>query len=174
MTHPPLALVLTPVASGPALAGLCAMSGIDVHVVPSRAGAVAALELTPEPAEDGGDEWDIATLLGGPEAVPRPADQLARSLSRLAKTGVVLLTATLAPSDDAGELTGQLTARRYAEGEPGEEIAVGLLLAGAEDVVEDLILRRVAVAEVPGHQRSGEMPRWKAARLFAKGLRRRH
>lgn len=172
MTHPPLALVLTPVTSAPALAGLCAMSGIDVHVVPSDAGAVAALELTPEPEATA--EWDIATLLGGPEAVPRPADELARALSRLAKTGVVLLTATLAPGDDVRELTGQLTARRYAEGEPGEEIAVGLLLAGAEDVVEDLILRRVAVAEVPGHQRSGDLPRWKAARLFAKGLRRRH
>lgn len=172
MTHPPLALVLTPVASAPALAGLCAMSGIDVHIVPSQAGAVAALELTPEP--DAPEDWDIAALLGGPEAVPRPADELARTLSRLAKTGVVLLTATLAPGDEAGELTGQLTARRYAEGEPAEEIAVGLLLAGAEDVVEDLILRRVAVAEVPGHQRSGQLPRWKAARLFAKGLRRRH
>jgi len=170
MTNPPVALVLTPVASAPALAGLCAMAGIDVHVVPSSAGAIAGIELEPQaPSED----WDISDIIGAP-TVPAAADDLARKLSTLAKTGVVLLTASL-PREGAPdqEVSGQLTAKRYEQGEPGEEIAVGLLLAGADDVVEELILRRTALTDVAGHQRSGDLPRWKAARMFAKGLRRR-
>ncbi|MEE6297045.1 hypothetical protein [Georgenia wangjunii] len=240
----PVALVLTPVASAAALAGLCSMTGLDVHVVPSRGGAVAVLELTSSgaalsaqgdaavgaaptppgtdvPAGDGADlttadgaapaatpaaadaaapgddaatptdasvlpgtaddagtgiDWDISELLG-PEVgdgVPPAADELARTLSRLSKSGVVLLTATLAT--DAGlepGLSGQLSARRYSEGEPGEEVPPGLILAGADEVVEDLILGRCRVEDVRGHERSGTLPRWKAAQMFAKGLRRR-
>ncbi|HLS72392.1 MAG TPA: hypothetical protein VK046_01380 [Actinomycetaceae bacterium] len=171
---PRLAVVLTPVASAPALAGLCAMSDIDVHVVPSRAGAVAVIELAPEEPAAPAEDWDISELLGEPgEEVPAEADTLARDLSRLSKAGVVLITAALA--QDVGiekGLSGHLTARRYAGGEPGEEVPVGLVLAGADDVVEDLVLGRTAVTEVRGHQRSGDLPRWKAARMFAKGLRR--
>ena len=171
---PHLAVVLTPVASAPALAGLCAMSDIDVHVVPSRAGAVAVIELTPAQPAPPSEDWDISELLGGQgDEVPAEADSLARDLSRLSKAGVVLITSALA--QDAGietGLSGQLTARQYAGGEPGEEVAVGLVLAGADDVVEDLVLARIPVTEVRGHQRSGDLPRWKAARMFAKGLRR--
>lgn len=171
MTTPPLALVLTPVASAPALAGLCAMAGIDVHVVPSTAGAIAGIELQPrEPSQD----WDIGDIIGSP-AIPPEADELARKLSTLAKTGVVLLTGSLSAAEQSGEqLAGQLSALRYEAGEPAEEVPVGLLLAGADDIVEELILRQVALSEVPGHQRSGDLPRWKAARMFAKGLRRRN
>ncbi len=172
---PAVAVVLTPVASAPALAGLCAMSDVDVHVVPSKAGAVAVVELEPveqAPAEE--TDWDISELLGGQgDEVPAQADQVARTLSRLTKAGVVLITSALA--QDAGferGLSGQLTARRYTGGEQGEEVAVGLVLAGADDVVEDLVLGRVRVSEVPGHQRSGDLPRWKAARMFTKGLRK--
>lgn len=223
---PAVAMVLTPVASAPALAGLCAMTGIDCYVIPSSSGAVALVELDDTgrvadgaapagtapagtgaqdaatddagvPAAeagaagadgaDAGDaaaddlddlhvrDWDISELLGGgAEEIPPEADQLAKQLSRLSKAGVVLITAAL--SEDGGfekGLSGQLTARHYDTGEAGEEVSVGLILAGADDVVEDLILRRVRVTEVPGHERSGDIPRWKAARMFGKGLRRR-
>lgn len=211
---PPVAVVLTPVASAQALAGLCAMAGLDCHVVPSSSGAVAVVELTGEPdraaagdasADDaagdyapdsagraarsahedlagpGDDEdlpvgdWDISELFGAAEdTLPPRADRLAKDLSRLSKTGVVLVTAAL--SEDGGfehGLSGQLTARRYGDGEAGDEVAVGLVLAGADDVVEDLLLRRVRVADVPGEHRSSDIPRWKAARMFSKGLRRR-
>ena len=209
---PAVAMVLTPVASAPALAGLCAMTGIDCYVIPSSSGAVALVELddkgrvsddgaapvdapaapvagpvgadddaTPvDAAADDLDDfhvrdWDISDLLGGSaEEIPPEADKLAKQLSRLSKAGVVLITAAL--SEDGGfekGLSGQLTARHYDTGEAGEEVSVGLILAGADDVVEDLILRRVRVTEVPGHERSGEIPRWKAARMFGKGLRRR-
>ncbi|MPV37707.1 hypothetical protein [Georgenia subflava] len=167
-----LALVLTPVASAPALAGLCAMAGIDVDVVPSSSGAVAALEVA---AKAPADDWDISQLLGGEDGgFPPEAEELAKNLSRLSRAGVVLLTADLAT--DVGiesGLSGQLSARRYTGGEPEGDVPAGLILAGADQVVEDLILGRVRADAVKGHQRSGTLPRWKAARMFGRGLRRR-
>jgi len=172
---PAVAVVLTPVASASALAGLCAMQDVDVHVVPSRSGAIAVVELEPAPAPAGEpQDWDIAELLGTTgQEVPPAADAAARALSRLTKAGVVLITSSL--TTDSGVesgLSGQLTARRYEGGEPGDDVPVGLVLAGADDVVEDLVLGRVRAADVTGHQRSGDLPRWKAARMFAKGLRK--
>jgi hypothetical protein len=167
-----LALVLTPVASAPALAGLCAMAGIDVDVVPSSSGAVAALEVPPKaPADD----WDISQLLGGEDGgFPAEAEELAKNLSRLSRAGVVLLVADLATDVgiEAG-LSGQISARRYTSGEPEGDVPAGLILAGADQVIEDLILGRTRPDAVKGHQRSGTLPRWKAARMFGRGLRRR-
>ena len=169
-----LALVLTPVASAPALAGLCAMAGIDVDVVPSASGAVAVLEV---PAKEAPADWDITELLGGgemPGAFPPEAEEVASALSRLARTGVVLLTADLAT--DVGiepGLSGHVSARRYVGGTAEGDMPAGLVLAGADQVVEDLVLGRVRAGEVAGHQRSGNLPRWKATRMFTRGLRRR-
>lgn len=168
-----IALVLTPVASAPALAGLCAMSGIDVDVVPSTSGAVAVLEVAPKPVTD---EWDISELVGhgGGPSLPPEAEELATTLSRLARAGVVLLTAELATDVgiEAG-LSGHIHARQYTGGEPEGDMPAGLVLANADQVVEDLLLGRVRPQDVKGHQRSGTLPRWKAARMFARGLRRR-
>ncbi|PFG38382.1 hypothetical protein ATJ97_0859 [Georgenia soli] len=167
-----LALVLTPVASAPALAGLCAMAGIDVDVVPSSSGAVAALEIA---AKAPVDDWDISQLLGGEDGgFPPEAEEVAKNLSRLSRAGVVLLVADLAT--DVGiesGLSGQISARRYTSGEPEDDVPAGLILAGADQVIEDLILGRTRPDQVKGHQRSGTLPRWKAARMFGRGLRRR-
>ena len=167
-----LALVLTPVASAPALAGLCAMAGIDVDVVPSSSGAVAALEIA---AKAPADDWDISQLLGGEDGgFPPEAEEVAKNLSRLSRAGVVLLVADLAT--DVGiesGLSGQISARRYTSGEPEDDVPAGLILAGADQVIEDLILGRTRPDQVKGHQRSGTLPRWKAARMFGRGLRRR-
>jgi len=167
-----LALVLTPVASAPALAGLCAMAGIDVDVVPSSSGAVAALEIA---AKAPSDDWDISQLLGGEDGgFPPEAEDVAKNLSRLSRAGVVLLVADLAT--DVGiesGLSGQISARRYTSGEPEGDVPAGLVLAGADQVIEDLILGRTRPDQVKGHQRSGTLPRWKAARMFGRGLRRR-
>jgi len=169
-----VALVLTPVASGPALAGLCAIAGLDVDVVPSSSGAIAALELTAEKKPES-DDWDISELVGGEDGgFPPAAEDLAKNLSRLTRAGVVLVVGDLA--NDVGietGLSGQLSARRYTGGEAEEDVPAGLVLAGADQVVEDLILGRTRPAQVKGHQRSGTLPRWKAARLFGRGLRRR-
>ncbi|WP_185972521.1 hypothetical protein [Georgenia yuyongxinii] len=167
-----IALVLTPVASAPALAGLCAMSGIDVDVVPTTSGAVAVLEIAAREK----DEWDIGELVGeaGGPSLPPEAEDLAANLSRMSRAGVVLMTAELAT--DVGiesGLSGHIHARRYIGGEPDGDVPAGLVLAGADQVVEDLILGRVRAADVNGHQRSGTIPRWKAARMFTRGLRKR-
>ncbi|WP_448071724.1 hypothetical protein [Georgenia yuyongxinii] len=168
-----IALVLTPVASAPALAGLCAMSGIDVDVVPSTSGAVAVLQIAARAATD---EWDIGELVGeaGGPSLPPEAEELAANLSRMSRAGVVLMTAQLAT--DVGiesGLSGHIHARRYVGGEPDGDVPAGLVLAGADQVVEDLILGRVGAGDVKGHQRSGTIPRWKAARMFSRGLRKR-
>lgn len=167
-----IGLVLTPVASAPALAGLCAMSGIDVGVVPTSSGAVAVIEL---PAQEPPEDWDVGELLGAPETgAPDEAVELARTLSRLGRTGVVLLTADL--GKDVGiesGLSGQVQGRRYVGGQDAGDVAPGLVIATADQVVEDLVLGRVRPQAAPGYQRSGELPRWKAARMLAKGLRRR-
>ncbi|TRW44885.1 hypothetical protein FJ693_11765 [Georgenia yuyongxinii] len=164
--------MLTPVASAPALAGLCAMSGIDVDVVPTTSGAVAVLEIAAREK----DEWDIGELVGeaGGPSLPPEAEDLAANLSRMSRAGVVLMTAELAT--DVGiesGLSGHIHARRYIGGEPDGDVPAGLVLAGADQVVEDLILGRVRAADVNGHQRSGTIPRWKAARMFTRGLRKR-
>jgi hypothetical protein len=148
------------------------MAGIDVDVLPSSSGAVAALEVAPKaPADD----WDISQLLGGEEGgFPPEAEELAKNLSRLSRAGVVLLVADLATDVgiEAG-LSGQVSARRYTSGEPEGDVPAGLILAGVDQVIEDLILGRSRPDAVKGHQRSGTLPRWKAARMFGRGLRRR-
>lgn len=193
-----LALVLTPVASARALAALCALDGLDVDVIPSSRGAIvvrAVGEVPPAaPAADaegagvptadvesggpaaagGGDDlaeadWDISELID--DDIPAEARELAAQVSRLTRVGVVLVTARLT-EDGAFEagLSGQIVAQRYATGEPGEDLPAGLVLAGADDVVEDLLLGRRSVTEVPGHVRSRDVERGR--RRFGKGLRR--
>jgi hypothetical protein len=194
-----LALVLTPVASAQALAALCALDGMDVDVVPSSRGAVVVRavgakgrglradkdgavatgpgEASPDAASDaasdeGASDWDISELFDD-EAVPGEAHELAARISQLTRIGVVLLTARLT-EDGALEsgLSGHISARRYIGGEPAEDLAAGLVLAGADDVVEDLLLGRVSVADVRGHVSARDAGRGRRARWMGKGLRR--
>lgn len=187
-----LALVLTPVASARALAGLCGLGGIDVDVVPTSRGAVAVRAVgTPEPevpddasaltADDGaphpsaeGDElspqWDIGELFD--DSVPPEAREMAAAISRLTRLGVVLVTVEL--GEDVGNepgISGQVHAQRYEGGEPGDEVPGGLVIATSDDVVEDLLLGRVSVTDVPGHVASRDGgPR--KGRWFGKGVRK--
>ncbi|ROR74192.1 hypothetical protein [Bogoriella caseilytica] len=175
-----LALILTPVASAEALGALCSVAGLDVEIVPARTGAVVVLEVTPQKAASDGD-WDIAELLGGHnEGFPPAAETLARDLVRVVRHDVVLICGDLA--NDVGietGLSGQLTARRYSvpegkavEGET-EDVPAGLILAGADQVVEDLILGRARPGDVPGRLRSGELPRRKALGVLGRLMRGR-
>ncbi len=187
-----LALVLTPVASAPALAGLLGLAGIDVDVVPTSRGAVVVRAVgTPDPevpddlsaltADDGAphppddvpasDPWDISALFD--DGVPAEARELASAISRLTRLGVVLVTARLA--QDSGietGLSGTIQAQRFEGGEPGDEVPGGLVIAGADDVVEDLLLGRTSVAQVKGHVNSREATGGRTARWFGKGLRK--
>lgn len=155
-----LAVVITPVASAAALAGLCAMSGLVCKVLPTATGAVAAIPLA---AED-----PFAALAA---AIPPEADELAAALSRLTHLEVILVVARLNPGEEGP--TGQLTARRYAGGEQGAEVASGLVLSSADALVEDLLLGAVQLEEVRGVEDTASIPRWKAAKMFTRGLKKR-
>lgn len=175
-----IAFVLTPVASAKMLASLLALAGIEIDVVPTESGAVVARALPkPEPAAD----WDISELLGdgtgaaddetAPGAlggtVPAEAAELAAELSVMIRHAVVLVVADL--DTDIGieaGLSGHITARRFADGKPAGDVPPGLLLAGADDVVESLVLGRVRPRDVPGALNSGDIPPGGAKRLFDK------
>ena len=163
-----VAVVLTPLASAEALAGLCAMSGLACWVVPARSGAYAVKEFVSAHAE-----WDVAELLGGMESEPAEAAELAGTLSRLARGGVVLLTADLAT--DVGiesGLSGHITARHYVSGEAGEETSAGLVMSAVDASVEDVLFGILKAAEVPGALDTTNLPTGRAFRLFGRGLRR--
>ncbi|WP_054952323.1 hypothetical protein [Flaviflexus massiliensis] len=57
-------VILTPFKKADVLAGLCKLHGLDVWVVPSKAGAMIVHDL-PVPVFD---DWDISELLGGVSA----------------------------------------------------------------------------------------------------------
>ena len=157
-----LAVVLTPIASAPVLAALCAMAEVDADIVPSKRGALAAKVVTTS------GELDPSELLTG---APAEAGELATVLSKTAKVGVVLLTARLGEGEDG--ITGTISGREYQGGEPGAEVSPGLILAHADDVVEQILLGTLDPAQAPGRLVPKEMSRWQAARLMAKQVRRR-
>lgn len=164
-----VAVVLTPLASAEALAGLCAMSGLDCTVVPAGSGAFAVKEFVSAHAE-----WDVAELLGGVDTEPAEAAELAGALSRFSRGGAVLMTADLAT--DVGiesGLSGTITARRFDNGKAGEEASAGLLLANVDQSVEDVLLGIAKAEELPGALRTTEVKPSRAVRWLGRGLRRR-
>jgi hypothetical protein len=66
---------------------------------------------------------------------------------------------------------GQISARRWLDGNPGEELSAGLVLAGAPDVLEDLLLGTTTVADLPGSMTSVGLSRWRALRILASHAR---
>lgn len=95
---------------------------------------------------------------------PGEPERVAMALSRLlAGTPVVLVT----------HRDGTMKARRWQEGQEGEELAPGLVLDGAPDVVESVLLGRSAAADHPGVVSSVGMSRWRAARTLVTLSRRR-
>ena len=77
--NPDLALIVTPFASAAAVATLTGAADLDCTVISSRNGAVAAMEITPDP---------FAELTG---SVPEEALALAKALSIITKVEVVLI-----------------------------------------------------------------------------------
>ncbi|WP_103064013.1 hypothetical protein [Actinomyces qiguomingii] len=164
-----VAVVLTPLASAEALAHLCAASGLDCTVVPTSSGAIAVKEFVSAHAQ-----WDIAELLGGADTEPAEAAELAGALSRLSRAGVVLMTADLAT--DAGVesgLSGTITARRYYNGEAAEETSAGLLLASADQELEDILLGVTQAQSVAGAISTSDVKPGRIIRWFGRGLRPR-
>ena len=134
------------------------------QVLPSSTGAVAAIELVHS-------DDPFAELT---PSAPAEAAELAGAISRLTHAEVVLLVSKLR-TDVGGETgtSGQLTAWKYDHGELTGEASPGLVLAAVDGVVEDVILGVVALRDVAGAEDTGAIPRWKAARMFTRGLRKR-
>ncbi|WP_194949606.1 hypothetical protein [Actinomyces trachealis] len=161
-----IAVVLTPLANADALAQLCAMSGLDCTVVPTRTGAVAVKEFV-----SSHQEWDVAELLDGVDTEPAEAAELAGRLSHLSRGGTILLTADLAT--DVGiesGLSGTITARGYERGQGGPGMSSGLVLASVDNVVEDLLFGLAKAETLPGAVRSSDVKLGPLGRWTGRGL----
>lgn len=153
-----IAVVLTPIKSAVALAGVCAMTGVEAHVIPSSTGALAARTITGEV-----DEAEL--LLTG---APAEAVQMAQTISRAVRAQVLLLTANLGSSEDGP--TGTITGKEYTAGEPGKDVPAGLVLANADEVLESLLIGTLDPAQAPGRVDPSKA-QWRSGGLF--GSRRR-
>ncbi len=160
-----VAVVLTPVASAPALAGLLAMAGVDAQVVPTSRGALAATVI--ERATEDDPAHALAELL---DDAPEVAAGIAATCSRTSRHGAVLLVSRLGEGDEG--LVGTIAASQWRAGaRTDEKVAAGLVLAQSDDVVEQLLLGQVAPEDAPGVVAPGKLPPWQARRLFRKTQR---
>jgi hypothetical protein len=66
---------------------------------------------------------------------------------------------------------GQVDAARWLDGEQGDDLAAGLVLSGAPEVLEDLLLGTVEAADVPGVVSSVGLSRFRALRMLAASAR---
>ena len=66
---------------------------------------------------------------------------------------------------------GRVAASRWLDGEQGDDLAAGLVLSGAPEVLEDLLLGTVVAAEVPGMVSSVGLSRFRALRMLAASAR---
>lgn len=159
-----VAVVLTPVASAPALAGLCAMAKIEAHVVPTSRGALAVRVIERDDAADD----SLAELLG---EAPEIAMTMAATLSRTSRYGAVLLVSRLGEGDEG--LVGTIAASQWNNGErTADTVSAGLVLAQSDDVVEQLLLGTLAPEAAEGAVSPGTLPPWQARRLFKKTQRK--
>ncbi|MDN5558671.1 MAG: hypothetical protein L0G23_04450 [Ruaniaceae bacterium] len=152
-----VACVLTPVASGEALAGLAALSDVRTCVLGTATGAAVVASLT-------GEVDPFAALTG---AAPEEAAELARSLARLIHAEVVLVVSTLTPGEG-----GSMEAWRFGESEPEQAVAPGLVVAALDSQVEDFLIGEIGIDDLDVID-TASLPRWKATRMFARGLKRR-
>jgi len=141
--EPVVAIVVTQVAGAKPLAAACSLAGVDVDAVPSPVGALAVLRHTADAA-------------GTAEA--------AAAISRMLRTSPVILLDRRA---------GRIAASRWSAGEKEDDLAAGLVLSGAPDLLDDLLVGGKPVGEVAGLETSVGMSRWAAMRALSAGGRRR-
>lgn len=141
--EPVVAVVVTQVAGAKALAAACSLAGVDVDAVPSPVGALAVLR-------DASDATRTA--------------EAAAAVSRMLRTSPVILMDRRA---------GRIQASRWSAGEKEDDLAAGLVLSGAPEVLDDLLVGGTAVGDVDGVETSVGMSRWAAMRALSAGGRRR-
>ncbi|PFG35858.1 hypothetical protein ATL41_0558 [Flavimobilis soli] len=136
-TKPTVALVLTQVAGADPLAAVCTVAKLEVDVFFAQ--GVGAVAVCRDLDGDG------------------PA-QVAAGISQLI-SGV--------PAILVERRENQITATRWLDGERGDDIPAGLLLDGAPDDLEGLLLGTHTLADIKGVLPAGQYSRLKAARLLA-------
>ena len=134
---PAAAVVLTKVAIPEALAAACALEKVGVDVVPTAIGCIAVCR---------------SAAPGDPETA---AQTISSALAK-SPTPVILLV----------QRDGQMSASRWAGGTEQEELSAGLMLDGAPQEVEDLLLGQVAASDLPGVVSSVGVSRWRAMRML--------
>ncbi|WP_026460884.1 hypothetical protein [Schaalia suimastitidis] len=134
-----VALVLAPLPSPGALHSLLALTGMKVTVVRLKPWTAVWLRVETTPT----DEDALEALLADTRAMPQEVDAVARVVSRLSKYGAVAVMSWLVEGDGVEPgVSGRISARRYVQGEPEEEIPAGLLLGSMPQATEDLLLGR--------------------------------
>ena len=133
-----LAVLITYIAKAEALAAALAIAEIDAVAVPVTGGAAVA----------------VLRDLAGDAPV-----QAAIALSKLVPVAPFMLVTRAA---------GQLECQRYHAGIAGENVPAGLIVAGAPDVVEDLLIGAVDVADLDGTIESKSISKGKAIRTLAR------
>ena len=122
--------------------------------VPEALAAACALQqlrVDVVPTPIGALAWCHDTGEGAPAAVARAVSAL------LPAVPVLLLT----------QRDGQISASRWSAGAQGAAMSPGLVLDGAPEVVEQLLLARTTTTEQPGVVSSVGMSRWRATRTLA-------
>lgn len=152
-------VIMTPFARATPVQMVLGLEGVEMAVVETSTGAIAAIELEVV----GADDWDVAELLGSgdlPGSSP-VLEKAATLLAGLSRDGVIALVSELATDVgiEAG-ISGHISARRYIKGEPSQEVPAGLVLAQADALVEDLLLGAKRVAEVASAESSKPSRRW--------------
>jgi len=141
--EPVVAILVTQVAGARPLAAACALAGVDVDAVASPVGALAVLR----------DTRDAATTAAAAAAV-----------SGMLRTSPVVLLDRRA---------GRIAASRWVAGEREDDLPPGLVMSGAPEVLDDLLVGGRPVTEVEGVETSVGMTRWAAVRALSGGRRRR-
>lgn len=151
-----VALVLAPIASATALAGLLHMLGQAVWVVRVKPYTAAWLSIPAKTQHAN----EVDALLADDAPLPPEVDRLAAAVSRLSRYGAVALVSWLV--EGAGVepgVSGQITARRYVEGKPDASLPAGVVLGGLEERAEDLLLGRTTPRDYRGAVNSGKQGR---------------
>ena len=141
-----VALVLAPLPSPEALHSLLALSGIRESVVRLKPWTGVWLRVETQPT----GEEELEELLTGKRAMPDEVDRVARVVSRLSKYGSVALMSWLVEGEGVEPgVSGRISAQRYVNGQPEDDIPAGLLLGAMPQATEDLLLGRTVPQDYP-------------------------
>lgn len=164
-SHDCRALILSPIDAPGALRAALDMVGSPAPVV--GLGRSSGVFLNVDEDEGDSEEASMMALLGEDRPLPKSVDEMARLLSKLSKHGAVAIAAWTrhepaadTDEDAAGELSGNIVARRYVNGEAEETLSSGLVLAGLNLVAEELLLGRIKPEEVDDYEDPGSWTGW--------------